>query len=186
MTRQPGSRVAVVGTTGSGKTTTAQAISRALDLPHVELDSLYWQAGWVPSNKDDFRQKVAQVLSGARWVTDGNYSAARSVIWARATTLVWLDYPLPVILWQLARRTLSRIIRREVLWNNNQETWRGAFFSKESLFLYAISSQPRHRREYPVEFLRPEYAHLQVIHHKSRRETQQWLASLNPAAARED
>ena len=92
--------------------------------------------------REAFRQAVAQALSGPAWVTDGNYSKVRDLIWSRATTLVWLDYSLPVILWQLTQRTWKRIITHEELWNGNRETWRGALFSKDSLFLWAVQTYP--------------------------------------------
>lgn len=170
-----GPRIVVVGVTGSGKTTTSLRLSRLLNIPHIELDSLHWLPGWVMVETDTFRQSVIEALSGPTWVTDGNYRKARDIIWERATTLVWLDYPLPVILWQLTWRTLKRITTREVLWNGNRETWQGAFFSKDSLFLWALQSYPHFRKQYPQLLGRPEYAHLEVIRSRSRGETERWL-----------
>jgi len=90
---------------------------------------------------------------------------------------VWLDYALPVILWRLVTRTLRRVLTREVLWGNNTETVRGAFFDKDSLFLYVFPSRKKQRAVYP-RLLREEYAHLQVIHLRSPRETNAWLDGL--------
>ncbi len=174
----PGPRTVVVGVTGSGKTTTSARLARILAVPHIELDALHWQPNWVMMETEAFRQLVTQALSGPAWVTDGNYRKARDLIWARATTMVWLDYALPVILWQLTRRTLIRIITREELWNGNRETWRGTFFSRDSLFLWALQSHPRQRKTYPQFLASPENAHLQLIHLRSPRETNQWLSQL--------
>ena len=173
-----GQRITVIGVTSSGKTTVAARLSQILGLPHVELDSLYWNAGWTPTPKEIFCDRVAKTLSGDAWVTDGNYSIARRYTWGWANTLVWLDYPLPVILWQLTKRTLQRILTKEELWNDNRETWKGAFFDKDSLFLFAIQSQKQHRKTFPEAFRQPEYAHLKVVHLRSRRETNQWLSEL--------
>ena len=153
-------------------------LARKLRLPHVELDALHWGPNWVMTEREPFHRLVSQALSGPGWVTDGNYSKARDLIWGRATTIVWLDYALPVILRQLAWRTLKRVITQEELWNGNRETLRGAFFSKDSLFLWALQSHPRHRRTYPQLFAMPEYAHLQVVHLRSRKETGEWLKRL--------
>lgn len=174
--RLPGPRIAVIGVTGSGKTTVSARLAQALGIPHVELDALHWQADWTMTNLEVFRQQVDRALSGPTWVTDGNYAKARDLIWPRATTLVWLDYPLSIVLWQLTRRTLARILHREVLWNGNRETFRGAFFSKDSLFLWALHTHKRYRPEFTRLLSQPENAHLQVIIQHSRKETNRWLS----------
>lgn len=40
-------KVLVYGVTGSGKTTMAEAISKATSLPWHSVDDLTWQPGWV-------------------------------------------------------------------------------------------------------------------------------------------
>ena len=58
---------------------------------------------------------------GERWVMDGGYSPIRDLIWSRADTIVWLDYPMPTVLGRWARRTVSRIrSRRGVLAGHRQ------------------------------------------------------------------
>lgn len=174
----PGPRIVVVGVTGSGKTTLAQQLSQLLAVPHIELDALHWGPNWAMEDTEVFREKVGRVLSSESWVTDGNYRKARDIIWARATTLIWLDYSLPVIFWQLFHRTVRRIATREELWNGNRETIREQFFSKESLFLWAFNSYPTFRKSYPDLLAQPQYAHLQVLRFRNRRETYCWYKQL--------
>jgi adenylate kinase family enzyme len=173
-----GKRIIVVGTTGAGKTTLARELAQRLGYPHIELDAMYWGPNWTPAPTDIFRAQVARALSAEAWVADGNYRKARDVIWARADTLVWLDYALPVIMWQLLRRAVKRIVTREELWGSNRETWRGQFLSRDSLFVWALTSHPRHSREYPLLLAQPEYAHLSVIRLRSRRAAHAWRAGL--------
>ena len=173
-----GQRIAVVGASGSGKTTLAEEIAQRLDYRHIELDSLHWQPNWGETPLDIFRERVEQALTGDKWTIDGNYSKVRDLIWRRADTIIWLDYSLPVIFWRLGWRSIKRIVLREKLWNGNRETWR-ALFSRDSLFLWVLQSQPRHRRDYPRLFQQTEYAHLQIIRLHSPRETDEWLKSIN-------
>lgn len=174
----PGPRIVVIGVTGSGKTTLAENLSRIFSLPHVELDALHWLPGWVQQERETFRQSVDQALASPAWVVDGNYAKARDIIWARATTLVWLNYPLPVTLWQLTGRTLRRMATREPLWNGNQESFRNTFMSKDSILLWALTSYSRLNRSFPAELALPENAHLQVIRLRSRAATARWLAEI--------
>ncbi len=171
-------RIAVVGTTGSGKTTLAQNLARLLGIPHVELDALHWGPNWTSRPIDVFRERAAQALSGDRWVVDGNYGEVRGVIWGRADTGGGLAYAVAVERGRLARRTLHRIVTQEVLWGGNREGWREQFFSRNSLFLWALQTYPRRRREYPALFARPEYAHLTVVRLRSPRAARDWLDSL--------
>src|SRR5689334_5774453 len=94
----PGSmrRIAVTGTSGSGKTTFARRLGERLGLPHIELDALFWRPGWVESDTESFRTRVAEAIAGEGWVVDGNYSPVRDLYLARVDTVVWLDLPLRV------------------------------------------------------------------------------------------
>ena len=171
-------RVVVVGPTGSGKTTLAADIARILGLPHIEQDALYWGPGWEEPPRELFRQKLEQVLAGGEWVVDGNYSHQRDLTWGQAQALVWLDYGLGVIWWRLLRRTLARTRSREVLWGTNIETWRGSFFSRDSLFFYAIQSRRRFHKTFPAALASPEYAHLQAFRLRTPAEGERFLAEL--------
>jgi len=173
-----GRRIAVIGTTGSGKTTTAAEIARRLRIPHVELDALNWGPNWTPASEDVMRQRAAERTVGEFWVVDGNYRAVRDIVWGRAETLVWLDLPFVVVLGRLFRRTLQRLITRQELWGTNRETWGGQFLSRDSLFLWVVKTHWRRRREYGELLSRPEHAHLQVVRLRSPRAARVWLDSL--------
>jgi adenylate kinase family enzyme len=176
-------RVAVVGTTGSGKTTFAQQLATIIGAKHVELDALYHGPNWTPAEPDVFRARVTEAIACERWVTDGNYGDARPLIWEAADTLVWLDYAFPRVIWQLARRTLRRYVRREELWNGNRERLRDHLLpTDKSLFYWAAKTHWRRRREYPEHLRPPEVAHLHVARLRSPREAERYLAAIRREA----
>lgn len=174
----PPQRFAVVGTSGSGKTTLARGIAAALGIPHVELDALHWEPGWTPASLDVFRARTAEALAGESWSVDGNYSKVRDLVWGRADTVVWLDYPLPVVLARVIWRTARRSLTREELWGGNHESLRSALFSRDSIVLWALQTYRKRQREYPVLLARPEHAHLDVVRLRSPRAARAWLAGL--------
>ena len=171
-------KIAIVGPSGSGKTSLARLLSARFDAPRVELDALHWEPNWTPAPAAVLRQRVEDALCGDRWVCDGNYQAVRDIVWARAETVVWLDYPLRLVLWRLTRRSAQRWISGEPLWNGNREALRTLVFSRDSLFAWELRSYRRRRQELPHFFSRPEYAHLQVVHHRTPDETRTWFEQL--------
>jgi adenylate kinase family enzyme len=174
----PGQRIVVVGTSGSGKTTTARRIAQILSIPHVELDALHWEPNWVEADLSVFRQRAADATCGQSWTLDGNYSKVRDLIWARATTILWLDYSFPLVLWRIFTRTFRRVFTRQELWSGNRESLSKAFFARDSIILWSLTTYHKRRREYPELFTRPEYSHLTIIRHRSPKETGCWLSGL--------
>jgi len=184
----PSRRISVVGSTGSGKTTFARELARRLGVPHVELDALAWGPNWTLVPVDVFQERVARAVEGETWVIDGNYGGrgAQGLVLPRADTVIWLDPPLRVIFARLFLRALRRIRSGEELWpgTGNRETFRNQFFSRDTLFWWAIKTHTRRRRVLPQVLARPECAHLVVHRFRSDSDARVWLSAVQgPATA---
>jgi adenylate kinase family enzyme len=158
-------RISVVGNSGSGKTTIARKLAAALDAPHLELDAVFHQPGWVPLAEAEFRGRVAEFVTAPRWVTDGNYSAVRDLVWARADTVVWLDPPRYRVMRQIIWRSLRRAALRIELWNGNRERWGNLLTAdpQESVIAWAWTSHHKNRQRYERAMADPANAHLTFI-----------------------
>ena len=132
-----------------------------------------------------FRSRVAEVVAGNRWVIDGGYSDVRDLVWARADTVVWLDYPLAVTLSRLLRRIVSRIRDGTELWpgTGNRETVRNAIFTRDPLVWFAIRTHHSRRRRIAAMLARPEYAHLQVHRFLHPADADRWIEAQRALAA---
>jgi adenylate kinase family enzyme len=143
-------RVSVVGNSGSGKTTLAAAIAAGLGVPHLELDSVFHQPGWTELPLEQFRATVGDVVATDRWVVDGNYTAVQDLVWARADTVVWLDYSRLLVMRQIVGRTLRRLVTRQRLWNGNREPWRNLLTAdpERSIVAWAWTHHRSYRDRY--------------------------------------
>jgi adenylate kinase family enzyme len=180
--------VSVVGNSGSGKSTLAAALAQRLGVPHVELDAFKHQAHWTELPADEFAERVQAVIATDGWVIDGNYSATRDEIWARADTVVWLDPPRTVLMRQIIARTLRRIARRRQLWNGNRERWRN-FFSidpQQSVIAWAWVKFGHYRRLYEQASQDPRWDHLTFYHLASTKAYARLLSEVSPAPAEEN
>lgn len=170
-------RINVTGTSCSGKTTLARAISERLDVPRVELDALFWGPDWTPVPDETFRGRVERAAAGERWVIDGGYSKLRDVIWSRAGTIVWLDYPMRTVLYRWARRTVARIRSGEEFWpgtGNRESVWNAV--RGGGLLWWILRTHHRRRRTVAAELAaRPD---LRQIRLRSPAEAERWLRDL--------
>jgi adenylate kinase family enzyme len=165
-------RISVVGNSGSGKTTLAGELAAAMGIPHLELDSVFHQPNWEPLPREEFRAAVRAFVAGDSWVVDGNYSAIRDLVWARADTVVWMDPPRRRVMRRLLLRTLTRMARGTELWNGNREEW-GNLLSpdpEKSILLWAWTKDSAYRDRYLAESASPANAHLRFVRLRSQRE----------------
>ena len=167
-------RINVKGTSGSGKTTFAQELARRLGLPFVELDALHHGPNWAEPTDEEFRARVREAIEAAPdgWVIDGNYDRKLGeLVLGPSEKIVWLDLPFALKLRRLLRRTIRRILDDVELWSGNKESWRGAFWGRDSLFWWMVKTHFRHRREWPARFAGDR----RFVRLRSVREAREWL-----------
>ncbi len=174
-------RVIVVGTSCAGKTTLARRIAEALDLPHVELDTVFWGPDWSECPTEQFREAVRKHAESDRWVVDGNHSRARDILLSRATDAVWLNYSFPVVFWRGLCRTTRRVFFREELFGGNRETFRHSFLSRGSILWWVVLTYRRRRRAYRELFSTGCGARVRLIELRRPRDAAALMESIRGA-----
>ncbi len=174
-------RVAVVGSSCTGKTTFARQLSALLDVCHVELDALYWKPGWQACSLEEFRGLVAQAAAQERWVMDGNYKTVRDLVWPRATTVIWLHYSFPRVFRQALVRTIRRGTRRTEVFPGCRESLVKSFFSHDSLLLWVIVSFRRRNRDFAALKASARFPGLRYLELGSPAESASFLSATGAA-----
>lgn len=170
----PPRRVVIAGTTGVGKSTLARRLAELWDLEYTELDSLFHGPGWT--TRPEFVDDVRRVAGGERWVSEWNYfsSGGGQILGERADFAVWLDFPRRIARARLLRRTLSRRIRRQVLWNGNVEPplWT-VLRDPDHILRWEMRTHATWKRRMPV--VAAEYG-LPIVRLTHPRAVERWLA----------
>ena len=171
-------RVIVAGISGSGKTTFARELAVRAALPYHEMDALYHGPNWVPI--DTFEDDVAAIVARERWVFDSHgYEQVRDLMWARADTVVWLDYSRPVVMARVLRRSFHRAATRRPMFNGNTETFR-RWLDPEHPVQWAWTQYDARRQDMLRRFADPANAHLHRVVFTRPDQARAWLATIRP------
>lgn len=169
-------KIIVIGTTGSGKSRLASSLSQGLNIPHYQLDAFQFIANWEIVSDDVFFAKIKKATESDSWIIDGNFAKTHHLTWPYADTVIWIDFPLTVTLYQNISRTLKRIITREEIWKGtgNRESWK-MLFSKDSIVLWLFKTYHSNIKRYEERFNDSNYSHIRFLRLRSRREVEQFL-----------
>lgn len=85
-------RILVVGISGSGKTRFANLLSNKLNLPVVNLDSIFWKENWVEEDESVVIQKIKAVLDTEVWIIEGYIEPLSRERVKAADVVIYLDY----------------------------------------------------------------------------------------------
>lgn len=100
-------RVLVIGCSGTGKSTLAQAIAKLRGLTYVSMDrDIFWQPGWKLRPRQESIGLMEQAVAGPRWIIDGNSPSTLPLRLPRTDIVLWRRPPRRVALFGVIRRWL--------------------------------------------------------------------------------
>ena len=155
----------------------ARRVAAILQAPHIELDAIHWLPGWQERDDDEFRELTQAAVVADRWVVDGNYTMVRDIVWPRATTVIWLNYSFPVVLWRAFRRTLILSVGHQTIFSENKETIRRSFFSRGSILLWVFMTYRLRRNQFRAIFDDRDCPEVEFIELRNQRAADQFLTS---------
>jgi adenylate kinase family enzyme len=79
-------RIALIGAPGSGKTFVGKELSKLLNIPHIEVDQIYWSGA-------DLREEIKTKVQEEAWIVEGHMSKIADLVLPRAQKLIKIEYP---------------------------------------------------------------------------------------------
>ncbi len=160
-------RILVIGVSGTGKTRFANLLSKKLNIPVVNLDSIFWKKNWVEENEEVVKQKIARVIDQEVWIIEGFIEPLSKERVEAADTIIYLDYSG----YQATMGGLTRMIRHSR--TPRPEMPKGNTDKPSYKFLKSLF-----KREERPEIERALKGSDKVVRLKSRKITREYLESL--------
>ena len=71
-------KIAVIGYSGSGKSTMARQLGSIYEIPVLHLDKVHFLTSWQERDDEEAKEMTAAFMENKAWVIDGNYSRFHS------------------------------------------------------------------------------------------------------------
>lgn len=160
-------KVIVVGCPGSGKSTFARKLQEKTGLPLYYLDIIWHKPDKTTLTKEEFDEKLHELIARDEWIIDGNYSRTLEPRLQACDTAFVLDLPLEVCLAGAQARVGTK--RIDMPWEETE-------LSQEFLnYILSFSQQQLPRL---LQLARQYSAQKQVVFFRSRQECDDFLKSL--------
>ena len=111
---------------------------------------------------------------------------SQRTFWPHLETVLWLDLPVPQLVWRVLRRSWRRSRSKELLWGTNTERfwpqlkiWR----REESLVWWIVSQQTRKRATLEAAMADPRWSHIRFVRLTSSRQIERFAHSLELASS---
>jgi hypothetical protein len=98
-------RIAVIGISGSGKTTFARKLAKAFNLPLYHADSIEWAPNWQVRAESEIFRTYESWIGHSEWLIEGWIDPQRADRLSAADLVIDLDYSR----WCCAWRELNRV-----------------------------------------------------------------------------
>lgn len=98
-------KIAILGISGSGKSTFANKLGIALGREIIHLDKEYWTKDWKKKfSHEGWIEHQNKLMNNEQWIIDGNYSSTIDTRIAQADTIIFFDFP--------KYRSIIRVLKR--------------------------------------------------------------------------
>ncbi len=160
-------KIIIIGSPGAGKSTFSKKLKEILDLPVYHLDMIWHKKDKTTISKEEFDDKLNEILKKDKWIIDGNYNRTLEVRIKEAEVIYLLDINVLECL-ENAKNRVGKI-RSDMPWK--EEELNEEF--KRFIIDFPLTSLPR-----IYELLDKYKDTKKIIILKSRKEIDDYIRSL--------
>ncbi len=91
-------KIIVIGCPGAGKSCFSRELHKKTDLPLYHLDMIWHKPDRTTVSKEEFDEKLTEIMQRDEWIIDGNYSRTLEMRLRKCDTVFFLDLPIDLCL----------------------------------------------------------------------------------------
>ena len=146
-------RVIIIGPGGAGKSYFSKQLAGITNLPLYHLDNIFWNSDRTHISREEFDEKLFEILKKDSWIIDGDYSRTYELRMSYADTIYFLDFPLEVALLGVESRIgkpRSDIPWKENIFDPDFKTWIIDWYKKTEPWVYHLMEKYQNTKEFIV------------------------------------
>lgn len=159
-----GNRILIIGSPGSGKSTFARKLAKLSGLPLYYLDMIYHKTDRTTVSREEFDDKLLEILNRDSWIIDGNYLRTMKLRLDHCDSVFFFDLPLDVCLEGVRSRIGTK--REDMPWVEEAE---------DEEFMNYIRDFPSVQLPKICALLKEYGNDRRIIRFTSRKEADTWL-----------
>lgn len=159
-------KICIIGCPGSGKSTFARKLQEITGLPICHLDLLHHKPDRTTVDRDEFVERLNEVLAKDRWIIDGNYNGTMDLRLAACDTVFFFDLPAEVCLAGVEARRGK--VRPDMPWIEMEED------PEFTAYIRSFATEKLPLIQERIE----QYPNISVIRFSSRAEADEYLLAL--------
>jgi adenylate kinase family enzyme len=106
-------RILIIGSYGSGKSTFAKKMHELLKIELIHLDRYFFKQNWVPTSNEEKIIIIKQLVIKEKWIMDGFYPQTFDIRYEYADTVIFLDLPRFLCMWNVLVRLLKTKVTKK-------------------------------------------------------------------------
>lgn len=120
----PYTKVMIIGRPGSGKSTFAIWLAKALNIKLFHLDKFFFEDNWIERDYQEFLSSQQDMISRASWIIDGNSTKSYEMRYSCADLCLYFNFPRWLCYWRVFKRLFYKHPHIDDRAENCQETVR--------------------------------------------------------------
>jgi adenylate kinase family enzyme len=160
-------KIIVVGCLGSGKSTFSLKLHEKTGIPLCHLDNIWWRSDRTHIPREEFDQKLDEIMSHDSWIIDGDYSRTYEKRIAACDTIFFLDFAEDICMKGIAERVGKE--RIDMPWTADE---------LDPVLVALVTGYEKENKPVLRELF-SKYPDKNVVTFHTRAEAESWLEEIN-------